>query len=382
MKTALYTYSEGRLQVQPGSDLLVPEQVQLVFCFGNKDCILTEKAFELLRQKFPAAHIAFSSAAGAIANNSVIDDCYTVAALQFKTSVVSHYAVNIDDYTNSYEAGKSLMQQINQEQTKYILILSDGQKVNGSELLRGVNEVNGKEIPVSGGLAADGYHFKSTLTGINQTPAGGIIAAIALAGEDLRVNYGTDAGWENFGPEREVTASDHNKLVSIDGKNALDLYKKYLGKEAEGLPGSALFFPLSLRSADESNVVIRTILSIDEKEKSMVFAGDVPVGCKVRFMRANLDKLTQAATHAAQQTLMPNQPIPRFALLVSCVGRKLVLNTRTDDELTAVLEVFGGKTLLSGFYSYGEIAPSRGMGSQLHNQTMTITTFYELEQAS
>lgn len=382
MKTALYTYGEGRLRVQQGSDLLVPEQVQLVFCFGNKDCILREQAFELLREKFPCAHIAFSSAAGAIANNLVIDDCFTVAALQFRTTVVAHFTVNIDDFSNSYEAGKNLMQQVNQEHTKYILILSDGQKVNGSELLRGVNEVNKKEIPVSGGLAADGYHFKSTITGINQTPTSGVIAAIALSGEDLRVNYGTDAGWENFGPEREVTASDHNILVSIDGKNALDLYKKYLGREAEGLPGAALFFPLSLRTADDTHPVIRTILSIDENEKSMVFAGDVPVGCKVRFMRANLDKLTQAATQAAQQTLVPDQAMPRFALLVSCVGRKLVLNTRTDDELTAVQEVFGGQTLLSGFYSYGEIAPLRGLGSQLHNQTMTITTFYELEQAS
>lgn len=382
MKTALYTYGEGRLRVQQGSDLLVADQVQLVFCFGDKNCMLAENAFELLRQKFPSAHIAFSSAAGAIANNAVIDDCFTVAALQFKTSVVSHFSVNIDDYADSYTAGKGLMKQIDQANTKYILILSDGQKVNGSELLRGVNEVNTRGIPISGGLAADGYNFKSTLTGINQRPAGGIIAAIALSGEDLIVNYGTDAGWENFGPEREVTASDHNKLVSIDGKNALDLYKKYLGKEAEGLPGSALFFPLSLRVAGDSRAVIRTILSVDEQEKSMVFAGDVPVGCKVRFMRANLDKLTQAATHAAQQTLVPGQHLPRFALLVSCVGRKLVLNTRTDDELTAVLEVFGGKTLLSGFYSYGEIAPSPGLGSQLHNQTMTITTFYELEQAS
>lgn len=383
MKTALYSYQAGSLIVQPKSDTLQPEKVQLVLCFGNKQLIKEANAYKIIHSAFPNAVITICSAAGAIVNTNVEDDSFTATAIQFEKTTVQSHSVNIDDYTCSYEAGFSLMQKIDAAETKFIFLLSDGQKVNGSELIRGINEANTTQIPVSGGLAADGYNFVSTLTGINGVPGEGNIIAIALCGKELVVKYGTEAGWENFGPEREVTRAVNNRLFEIDGKNALDLYKKYLGKEADALPGSALFFPLSVKLSEEGEPLVRTILSIDNSDKSMVFAGDVPKGSKVRFMRANLDKLTNAATNAANQTLEGGACAPKLAILVSCVGRKLVLNERIDEELTAIDEIFKGQTILSGFYSYGEIAPCLTKdSSQLHNQTMSITTFYEIEQAA
>ncbi|MEP6746508.1 MAG: FIST N-terminal domain-containing protein [Bacteroidota bacterium] len=383
MKTALYTYQSGNLVIQLKSDTLDNEKVQLVLCFGDKQSIAEADAYTIIRRSFPNAVIAICTAAGAIVNTSVEDSGFTVTAIQFDKTTVRSHSVNIDNYTNSYDAGFSLMKKIDATETKFIFLLSDGQKVNGSELIRGINEANTTQIPVSGGLAADGYNFVSTLTGINAVPGEGNIIAIALCGKTLVVKYGTEAGWENFGPERLVTNAVSNRLFEIDGKNALDLYKKYLGKEADALPGSALFFPLSLKLSEESAPLVRTILSIDNAGKSMVFAGDVPKGSKVRFMRSNLDRLTNAATNAAVQSLHSNAGTPKLAILVSCVGRKLVLNERIDEELTAVDEIFGGKTILSGFYSYGEIAPCLTKdSSQLHNQTMSITTFYEIEQAA
>jgi hypothetical protein len=383
MKTALYTCHAGNLIVQPKSDTLQPEKVQLVLCFGDKQSIADADPYTLIHRIFPNAAITICSAAGAIVNTNVEDNGFTVTAVQFEKTTVQSHSVNIDDYASSYDAGFNLMKKIDAVETKFIFLLSDGQKVNGSELIRGINEANTTEIPVSGGLAADGYNFVSTLTGINAVPGEGNIIAIALCGKELVVKYGTEAGWENFGPERLVTSAVANRLFEIDGKNALDLYKKYLGKEADALPGSALFFPLSLKLSEEAEPLVRTILSIDNSDKSMVFAGDVPEGSKVRFMRANLDRLTNAATNAAIQTLGNSSCAPKLAILVSCVGRKLVLNERIDEELTAVDEIFKGQTILTGFYSYGEIAPCLTKdSSQLHNQTMSITTFYEIEQAA
>jgi len=383
MKTALFTHHNGALQIQPKSSQLDFEKVQLVLCFGDKTAIAETNPYQLLHSMFPNAAITICSAAGAIVNTSVEDRGFTVTAIQFEKTTVQSHVVNIADYKCSYEAGFNLMKKIDAADTKFIFLLSDGQKVNGSELIRGINEANITQIPVSGGLAADGYNFVSTLTGINAAPGEGNIIAIALCGSQLLVKYGTEAGWENFGPEREVTNAVANRLFEIDGRNALDLYKKYLGKEADALPGSALFFPLSLKLSEEAEPLVRTILSIDNSNQSMVFAGDVPKGSKVRFMRANLDRLTNAATNAAIQTLNKNPDTPSLAILVSCVGRKLVLNERIDEELTAVDEIFKGQTILTGFYSYGEIAPCHTKdSSQLHNQTMSITSFYEIEQAA
>lgn len=355
--------------------------MQLVLCFGDKDAVSDSNVYPMLSRTFPNAIIVVGSAAGAIAHTQVEAEGYTVTAIEFESSTVLASSINIRDFSNSHEAGMALMKKVEDKEAKFIFILSDGQEVNGSELVRGINDANTQKIPVSGGLAADGYHFKSTITGVNQTPEPGNIIAISFAGSNLMVNHGTDAGWENFGPERMITKSKHNRLFEIDGKNALDLYKRYLGKEAESLPGAALHFPLAVSQPNRKEFVVRTILSIDNEDKSMLFAGDLPEGSRVRFMRANLDKLTSAATQAAIKTFANQIVLPQLAILVSCVGRRLVLNERTDEELSAVDEIFEGKTLLSGFYSYGEIAPCPGNDcSQLHNQTMSITTLYEIEQ--
>jgi hypothetical protein len=112
-------------------------------------------------------------------------------------------------------------------------------------------------------------------------------------------------------------------------------------------------------------------------EKSMTFAGNMPEGSKVRLMKANFDKLISASSSAATDAITgPEQA--DLAILVSCVGRKLVLNERTDEELMAAKEIFGNKTSMAGFYSYGELSPlNKGSNCELHNQTMTITTFTE-----
>ena len=181
--------------------------------------------------------------------------------------------------------------------------------------------------------------------------------------------------------ERTVTQSHNNILYEIDHKNALDLYKRYLGKYADELPGSALFFPLSLRFSEDSTPVVRTILSINEKNNMMIFAGDLPEGSKVRFMKANMDRLTDAATSAANECLeISHHQKPKMAIIISCVGRKLVLGERIHEEVEMVRDIFGSETILTGFYSYGEISPLKPFDDcVLHNQTITITTLNETE---
>jgi len=200
-----------------------------------------------------------------------------------------------------------------------------------------------------------------------------------MEGKLLTVTHGSQGGWQTFGLEKEVTSSAGNKLFELDSKNALEIYKKYLGPEAGNLPGSALMFPLSVIIPGSKQPVVRTILSINNDEQSMTFAGDIPPGSKVRFMKANFDMLTSAAAEAAQNTMPDKNKSPDFSLLISCVGRKIILGLRTEEEVEAVQESLGNKTPVAGFYSYGEIAPfNEGSNCRLHNQTMTITSFYEL----
>lgn len=376
MKAAVYLIKENNWIKQAGSNLEHAPAATLVLCFGSRH-LLHPSFFNAVKKRFGAATIAMCSTAGEIYQDTVQEDTVVAAALQLEKSTIESCSVNIKDYSSTYMAAMDLVKMLPKEGLKYVMIFSDGSLVNGSELVKGLTARIDKNILITGGLAADGAQFNSTLVSLNETPREGQIIAIGLYGEHLQVTHGSQGGWDIFGLEKRVTNSSGNILVELENQNALDLYKKYLGPEAEKLPGSALLFPLSVIIPGTDKPVVRTILSINEEDKTMTFAGDIPVGSKVRFMKANFERLTGAAAQAAAITVAEGR-MPDFALLISCVGRKLVLGEKTDEEVKAVSKAFLDTTPMAGFYSYGEISPfNEGGKCQLHNQTMTITSFYE-----
>lgn len=355
------------------------DNINVVLCFGSKQLLNDQSLISDISTAFPKANIAYCSTAGEIYDDQVLDNSISAVAIQFDHTQVLSNSISIDHYSDSFDAGKNLVSSFDTEDLRFIFVLSDGSKVNGSELVKGMNDIIGDKIPITGGLAGDGPYFESTLVGLNEQPASGKIIALAFYGDKLKVSHSSMGGWEPFGLERIVTKSSSNELFEIDGKNALALYKDYLGKYIEDLPGSALLFPLSVKLNDIENSLVRTILSINTKDQSMLFAGDIPEGSKVRFMKANFDRLIDAASHAANISLTDfNNINPELAILVSCVGRKIILTDRIDEEVEAIKEVLGNKTIITGFYSYGEISPLvRGSSCVLHNQTMTITCLSE-----
>lgn len=380
MKAAAYLYKSEKIESSNDLEGLDKLKCQLVFGFGNKELLLNKNMYLQLRKTFPVANIALCSTAGEIFNYEVLDDSLSIMAIEFNNTSIHSASVNISSYDSSYDAGADLISKIDQIDLKYIFILSDGGKVNGSELVRGIESVVQHKIPVTGGLAGDGIRFLSTLVGLNEQPESGNIVAIGFYGNSIKISHGSMGGWEMFGPEKTITRSVSNELFEINNVNALDLYKQYLGKYAEELPGSALLFPLSIKLPGVNDPIVRTILSVNNESKSMIFAGDLPEGAKVRFMKANFDKLIDAASDAALKSLVQfKAEPPKLSILISCVGRKLILGDRVDEEVEAVKNVFGETTVVSGFYSYGEISPLNiNTKCELHNQTMTITSFDEI----
>jgi hypothetical protein len=380
MKVSISSYSYYSCREHKNSDNLSKEKVQLVLAFGAKGILSVENLCRKFRGQYPVANIVLCSTAGEIFEETVLDNSVSVTAIEFEKTRIEAVSVNIQEYPNSYDAGIALVKQLPvDDDLCYIMIIADGAMVNGSELVNGINAVIHHKVPVTGGLAGDGADFTSTLVGLNGEPVAGKIVAIGFYSRHLVVSHGSMGGWEMFGPERPISKSEANRLFEINGEPALDLYKKYLGPYAEELPGSALLFPLSVKLTPDSQAIVRTILSIDADSGSMLFAGNVPEGSQVRFMKANFDKLIDAAGSAATQTAGNiKDGSPKLALLISCVGRKIILGSRISEEVEAVCDTLGDDTLISGFYSYGEISPFTGNSRcELHNQTMTITTFNE-----
>ena len=380
MKAELLLYKNAKFERNAKSHDVNTEKVSLVLGFGEKGLLLSDKIYDQLNAKYPNAQIVTCSTSGEIYDELVYDNSVVVTAIEFEKTPLKTATINIADFENSTQAGATLMSLLPTDDLAYVLIISDGTSVNGSELVKGIESVNHNRVLVTGGLAGDAANFDYTLVGLNEEPKRGRVVAIGFYGSNIKVGHGSMGGWDIFGLERTVTKSNSNKLYEIDHKNALELYKLYLGSYIEQLPGSALLFPLSVKMKDTDEPIVRTIISIDNDEQTMTFAGDVPEGANVRFMKANFDKLIDAANQAAGKTFFNKMPAsPSLALLISCVGRKVILENRTYEEVEAVQEVFGKETLHAGFYSYGEISPlAEKSKCELLNQTMTITTFNEL----
>lgn len=380
MKVASILFRNGSFEQQKNDENLNLPEADLVLGFGARELVSDPIIYKRIQEMFPVSNLVLCSSSGEINGTEVLDNTISFTAIEFTSTVVKSSEVNISDFENSFEAGKSLMENIIPDNLKFVLVISDGGLVNGSELVKGMNTFKKDDVLIMGGLAGDAARFEKTVVGLNKLPSQGQIVALGFYGDKLVLSHGSLGGWESFGLERTVTKSNANVLSEIDDKNVLDLYKNYLGKYAHELPGSALLFPLAIKIDDSEEPIVRTILSIDENNSTMTFAGDIPEGSKVRFMKANFDRLIDAASGAAGACLDINSFTPKLALLISCVGRKLILGSRIDEEVEAVSEIFGKQTMLTGFYSYGEISPLKPFADcVLHNQTMTITSLNEIE---
>lgn len=352
---------------------------QLVLVFGAREALTTPELFPRMRERYPGAHLAFASTAGEIAGSSVRDGSVVATAVRFDSTRIVARSIDLDRVPDSFEAGSELAGRLPTDGLIHVLLLSDGLLVNGTSLAHGMAEHLGESVAVTGGLAGDGDRFLETLVSLDEPPRPGNVVAIGLYGSALKVGYGSMGGWDPFGPERLVTRSRGNVVYELDGVSALELYQRYLGDRAAELPASGLLFPLSLRSGPGGEAVVRTILAVDEESRSLTFAGDVPEGSYGRLMKANFDRLIDGAAGAAEACRKAlGTSAPELAILISCVGRKLVLRQRVEEEVESVRDVLGPDATVTGFYSYGEISPHvPDAGCELYNQTMTITALAE-----
>ncbi len=374
----IWTRDGGWTQTMPTS---ANPDFQLVFVFGGAEQLKDGTPLADLRQAFPAARLVGCSTAGEIGGTEVRDESIIATAVRSTSSRFVTKVVKLADAGSTKSAAESLATAFAPDGLVHLFVLSDGLQVNGSELVKHLTDNLPTGVGLTGGLSGDGGRFEETWVVADGELMTGAVVAVGFYGDRLRVDYASMGGWDPFGPGRIITRSEANVLFELDGNSALELYKKYLGEYADDLPASGLLFPLTIWDDNKKETaLVRTILAVDEAEQSLTFAGDVPVGWHARLMKANFERLIDGATDAAAVAAGNlDDGTAELAILISCVGRKMILKQRTEEEVEAVCERLGENPTTTGFYSYGEIAPfARGANCELHNQTMTVTVFREI----
>jgi hypothetical protein len=337
-----------------------------------------ETPLHAVTNAFPSSAMVGCSTSGEILDAGVDDGSLVVAVARFERTSVS-LEVEPVSQSSSAEVGRKIGTRLRErgDDLAAVFVLSEGLDINGSHLAEGLAAGTGGSAVITGGLAGDGSRFERTWVLVAGRPQVAHVTAVGLYGTALEVGYGFDGGWTVLGPERVITRSEGNVLLELDGRPALELYKTYLGERASGLPATALLFPLAIRTGEDADrELVRTVLAVNDSEQSMTFAGDVPQGSTAQLMRGTTERLVDAAQSAAAWARLPGDA-PSLAIAVSCVGRRLYLGQRVEDELEAVTSGLGPNCGVVGFYSYGELSPVAAGTCDLHNQTMTITVLRE-----
>lgn len=373
VSTHVFRPSQGWDQA-PSATLDSANTLLLVFAEAGRKAGWVRDALAGLARDFPRSRIMGCSTAGEIYDDNLYDASLVLAVLRFEHTRLRLISEAIPSMEASGEVGRQVARALADEDLRAVFTLTDGLALNGSAFVGGINAVLPPDVVVTGGMSADGERFQSTWIVVDGRQREGMVSACGLYGERIEVSHGSRGGWDQLGINRRVTRALHNVLYSLDDRPALSLYKEYLGEMAAELPGSALLFPLAIQRDGVEDMVVRTVLAVDEQTQSITFAGDVPEGASVCLMRANFERLIDAA---GQATASLGDGGGGLCVAISCVGRRMVLGVRAEEELEAVAESLPEDTPLVGFYSYGEISPVTGIGCSLHNQTMTLTLFRE-----
>lgn len=373
MQVSTHRYSRDEHWDTP-PDTSLDSASTLVLFFGSAHMQDVQQPLQELRAQFSQSVFLGCSSAGEIYNDAIYDHGISLAIIRFDKT-----RIKITRDSLGPQSGKHISDQLKDDELRAVFVLSDGIDVNGSQLVNSISRELGTDIVITGGLGGDDDRFEKTWTWCQDEMLHGCVTAVGFYGDAVHIEHGSRGGWDVLGTHREVTRSEGNVLYELDGQPALTLYRKYLGDRADELPATGLLFPLAIKNDEEADgYTVRTILGINEEDQSITFAGDLPQGAFVRLMSANFDRLIDGAADAASHidtAAYSGGPIINIA--ISCVGRRLILGQRAEEEIEVVREELPDATRQIGFYSYGEISPLASGRCDLHNQTMTLTTIWE-----
>jgi len=377
MRTAQCQWSSGT-GWKPKPPGVLDSSAQLVLVFGDAAAAAAADGLESLGKLYPNAQLFGCSSAGEIQGMALSDGTLAATAIAFDHSRVVARGVTVSGAGGGFEGGVQAVSSLPQEGLRHVLILSPGNYLNGGDLVRGINSALPAGVTASGGFAGAGGQVHGSSVWCGGQPEGSTIAALGFYGARLKVGMGTGGGWRPFGPDRRITKSCNETIYEFDRRPALELYKQYLGEYAQGLPFSALRFPMGLRTCESDPWQVRVIVGIDESNGGLAFDCNIAEGAHARFLVGNAEHLVAGATEAAQLSQQELGVPSQLSIVVSCFGRRIVLGQQTEEELVAVRDILGSGAVLTGFYSYGEICGmAAGRQTGLYNQTLTLTSFAE-----
>ena len=343
------------------------ERVLLVQIFsGILDKNLLQEISQTIIKLNPLAKIIGATTDGEIFSNEVYTNTIVISFTVFEHSNLTISCIDNISINNSYQVGAKIASYLYSEKTKVFILFGDGLNINGEEFLNGVQS-KAPNVIVSGGLAGDNANFHSTYVICNDQVLEKGVVGVSIESDILQVYTNYSFAWSNIGREFIVDKSHKGIVYQIDGMTPVELYAKYLGQEvADLLPNIGIEFPLIIQN-DNINMA-RAVLSKND-DGSLVFAGNIPEGSRVKFGIGNVDNLLSRAVNLSKEIASnPSESI----FIYSCMARRRFLDKQASTELQYLSQIAS----CSGFFTYGEFFTNNNI-SKLLNETMTVLSLSE-----
>lgn len=358
----------------------------LIFVFASALFFNEPVLLNKLTAHYPDAEIVGCSTEGQVLKNSVLREELVLTAVEFRSTKVVSHTVEVLSTKNHYEKGLELASLFKKEGLKHVFLLSVSLATYGDDFIKGLRKGFPQEVKVTGGLAGDNkkYNKDFVLDG-SREPNSTVAKAIGFYGDSLTITYASVGGWEEKPIKLKATQSSKNVLETINNKPALDVYREVLMLSEDEVGESSIKYPFSVYQVGENEPVIRAVVGVDTKNKTITFGGNIEEGSTLKIMKASVDRIIEGAGEAATKGLsaIPQSHQVKLALIVSCNSRKTFLNDYVSEEIEQVIDEVGQHTTYTGFYARGEIAPfKQDENVRLHNQTMTLTLFSEEDLSS
>ncbi len=325
---------------------------------------------EKVRKLFTGYNIDLfgASSSGEIANCKAYEGSIAVMLLNIDPNVYKLSVFDAQGMT-SYRVGQDLADWATTVYEKpALMVTSAGLHADGEQIVRGIIDKAGYQVPLFGGLAGDDLRMHETFVfSTSQVISNGVVA-LAVDRNAIEL-YGTAvSGWKGIGTPKTITKAEGNVVYMIDNQPALDVYRKYLGVTGSRSDHTlAAEYPLLLKRDDGSSVLRAAMLV--NGDKSMVYAGTMPEGARVQF---SMPPGFEIVEYAIEQLSAFNKQFSEADAMVlfSCKARHLTLGPVVEDEISAICRMWN--VPLVGFFTYGEIGPNATGRCDFHNDTLSL----------
>ena len=333
-----------------------------VFCGENKTRL--KQILEQINKNLKDAICIGTSTDGEIFEKSVTTKKTVISISTFESTTLK-LAYSTED--SSFKNGQNLAKELICEDSKLLIVFTDGHKTNGEEFLKGIEEINNSVI-IAGGMAGDNAKFQETfICANNQVFTSGAVA-VSLNSKTLDVKNSYNFNWSEIGISHTIDEVKDNRVYKISGLKAIDFYKKYLGSYvSKALPATGIEFPLILK---KDNLPLARAVINKHNDGSLSFAGNLQKGDKVKLGFGNIELIMNDSIKSLFKD--SNLSETQSFFIYSCMARRRYMPNLISHEI----EPFSKIASTSGFFTYGEFFHSSNK-NKLLNQTLTIVALSE-----